>query len=90
MDVRSREQFSNLDGISDLPSMLVETRKRIAYPMVYLLLKLALLLHVATAIVEGSFSDMNFVKNQMRNRMGDEFLNDFLVTYIEIDIFDSV
>jgi len=55
-----------------------------------LLLKLALLLPVATATVERSFSAMNFVKNQMRNRMGDEFLNGCLVIYIESDIFDSV
>ncbi|CAK8576120.1 unnamed protein product [Lathyrus sativus] len=70
--------------------MMVETKKHIAYPMVYLLLKLALLLHVATATVERSFSAMNFMKNQLRNRMSYEFLNDCLITYIESDIFDSV
>jgi len=70
--------------------MMVETKKHIAYPTVYLLLKLALRLPVAIATVERSFSAMNFVKNQMRNHMGDEFLNDCLVTYIESDIFDSV
>ncbi|CAK8576118.1 unnamed protein product [Lathyrus sativus] len=58
--------------------------------MVYLLLKLALLLHVATTTVERSFSAMNFMKNQLRNRMSYEFLNDCLITYIESDIFDSV
>ncbi|CAK8532623.1 unnamed protein product [Lathyrus sativus] len=70
--------------------MMVQTKKHIAYPMVYLLLKLALLLHVATTTVERSFLAMNFVKNQLRNRMGNEFLNDCLVTYIGSDIFDSV
>ncbi|CAK8576123.1 unnamed protein product [Lathyrus sativus] len=58
--------------------------------MVYLLLKLALLLPVATATVERNFSAINFVKNQLRNRMSYKFLNDCLVTYIESDIFDSV
>ncbi|CAK8576116.1 unnamed protein product [Lathyrus sativus] len=58
--------------------------------MVYLLLKLTLLLHVATSTVERSFSAMNFMKNQLRNRMSYEFLNDCLITYIESDIFDSV
>jgi hypothetical protein len=33
---------------------------------------------------------MNYVKNQLRNRMGDDFLNALLVTYIESDIFESV
>jgi hypothetical protein len=68
----------------------VETRKHIAYPMVYLLLKLALLLLVATATVERCFSSMNHVKNQLCNRMGDDFLNALLVTYIESDRFESV
>ncbi|CAK8571733.1 unnamed protein product [Lathyrus sativus] len=90
MDVCSSEQFSNLQGISDLSRTMVETKKHIAYPMVYLLLKLALLLPVATTTVERSFSAVNFVKNQLCNRMGGKFLNDCLVTYIESDIFDSV
>ena len=90
IDVRSCEQFSNLDVISDLSRKMVETRRHIAYQIVYLLLKLTLLLPVATATVERSFTAINFMKNQMCNRMGDEFLNDCLVTYIENDIFDSV
>jgi hypothetical protein len=68
----------------------METRRHIAYPMVYLLLKLSLLLPVATAAVERGFSTMNYVKDQLRNRIGDEFLNGCLVTYIENDIFESV
>ena len=44
----------------------------------------------ATAIVERAFSAMKFIKNSLRNRMGDELMNDFLVTYIEKDIFDSI
>lgn len=58
----SFEQFYNLDGIGDLSRMMMETRKHIAYPMVYLLLKLSLLLHVITATIERNFSPMNFVK----------------------------
>ncbi|CAK8538048.1 unnamed protein product [Lathyrus sativus] len=30
---------------------------------------------------------MNIIKNRMRNRMGDDWLNNFLVTYIERHIF---
>ncbi|KAL7200857.1 hypothetical protein ACSBR1_032725 [Camellia fascicularis] len=33
---------------------------------------------------------MKFIKNRLRNRMGDQWLNDCLVTYIEKDVFDSV
>lgn len=33
---------------------------------------------------------MNIIKNQMRNQIGDQWLNDFLVTYMERDIFVDV
>ncbi|KAL7234268.1 hypothetical protein ACSBR1_017796 [Camellia fascicularis] len=33
---------------------------------------------------------MKFIKNRLRNRMGDQWLNDCLVTYIEKYVFDSV
>jgi len=60
----------------------VETNKCNPFAMVYKLLKLALLLPVATASVERVFSDMNVVKSNLRNKMSDQWLNDRLVTYI--------
>ena len=36
------------------------------------------------------FSAMNYVKNRVRNSMGDQFLNDCLVTYVESELFDEV
>ncbi|KAL7235438.1 hypothetical protein ACSBR1_018852 [Camellia fascicularis] len=90
VDMRSSNEFSELKGIGDLTRKLVETKKDIVYPLVYLLVKLALILPVATATVERAFSTMKFIKNRLRNRMGDQWLNDCLVTYIEKDVFDSV
>ncbi|XP_029151657.1 uncharacterized protein [Arachis hypogaea] len=90
LDVRSDDQFSDLNGIGALSQKLVETRKNIVYPLVFLLLKLALVLPVATASVERTFSAMNIIKSRLRNRMGDEFLNDCLVTYIERETFDCI
>ncbi|XP_016165011.2 zinc finger MYM-type protein 1-like [Arachis ipaensis] len=90
LDVRSDDQFSNLNGIGALSQKLVETRKNIVYPLVFLLLKLALVFPVATASVERTFSAMNIIKSRLRNRMGDEFLNDCLVTYIERETFDCI
>ncbi|XP_072094157.1 uncharacterized protein [Arachis hypogaea] len=90
LDVRFDDQFSNLNGIGTLSQKLVETRKNIVYPLVFLLLKLALVLPVATASVERTFSAMNIIKSRLRNRMGDEFLNDCLVTYIERETFDCI
>ena len=49
----------------------------------YHLLKLALVLPVATATVERSFSAIKYVKSDLRNRMGDENLNDSCICYIE-------
>ena len=85
-----QQRVLKLKGIGDLFKKLVETRKNIVYPLVYLLVKLALLLPVATATVERAFSAMKFIKNRLRNRMGDQWMNDCLVTYIENDVFDSI
>ncbi|PKU82549.1 hypothetical protein MA16_Dca026094 [Dendrobium catenatum] len=52
--------------------------------------KLALILPIATATVKRTFSTMNIIKNPLRNRMGDSWMNDCLLTYIEKDIFNSV
>ena len=58
--------------------------------MVYLFMKLALILTMATATVERCFYAMNIIKNIIQNCMGDEWLNDCLVTYIERNIFDNI
>jgi hypothetical protein len=60
------------------------------YDMVYELLKLVLLLPVATTGVERVFSTMVLVKTKLRNKMGDSLLDDCLVTFIEQDIFFEV
>ena len=70
--------------------MLVETNKNMTYNLVYKLLKLVLTLPVATASVERVFSSMNFVKNKLRNKMGNQLLNDCLVTFIEKEFFLQV
>ena len=52
-------------------------------PLVYSLVTLALILLVATATAERAFSTMNIIKNRLRNQIGDQWMNDCLVTYIE-------
>ena len=51
---------------------------------------LALILLVATATVKRAFSIMNIIKNRLRNQIGDQWMNDCLVTYIEKDIFKTI
>ncbi|XP_074326930.1 uncharacterized protein LOC141664873 [Apium graveolens] len=90
LGMRSSDEFSMLNGIGALAEKLVLKNKSMVYPLVYLLVKLALILPVTTASVERGFSAMKIVKNRLRNRMGDQLLNDSLVTYIEKSVFDGI
>ena len=56
----------------------------------WLLIELTLVLPVATASVERAFSAMNIIKSPLRNRMGDQWLNDSLVVYIEKYVFSCI
>ncbi|XP_066320149.1 uncharacterized protein [Miscanthus floridulus] len=89
-DMRQDASFQGLDNIVDLSVKLVETKRHKVYDMVYLLLKLILLLPVATASVERVFSALVIVKTKSRNKIGDTVLDDCLVTFIERDIFFQV
>ena len=51
--------------------------------MVYRLLKLVLVLPVATATVERCFSAMKIVKTYLRNRIGDSYMSNSLICYIK-------
>uniref|UniRef100_A0A7N0RCR7 TTF-type domain-containing protein n=1 Tax=Kalanchoe fedtschenkoi TaxID=63787 RepID=A0A7N0RCR7_KALFE len=91
IDIRCEDgEFLKLNGISELAQMLVMTKKDIVYKWVYLLVKLSLILPVATATVERAFSEMNIIKNRLRNNIGDQWMNDCLITFIEKDIFKSI
>ena len=61
---------------------MVEMKKNVSYPLVYSLVTLALILLVATL--------MNIIKNQLHNQIGDQWMNDCLVTYIEKYIFKTI
>ncbi|XP_019232167.1 PREDICTED: uncharacterized protein LOC109212893 [Nicotiana attenuata] len=91
IDVRDfDERFSNLNGLSDLSKRLVKTKKHSVYPFVFLLVKLALLLPVATTIVERAFSAMKFIKNGLQSRMDDDFLGGCIVPYVEREVFSTI
>ncbi|KDO42414.1 hypothetical protein CISIN_1g042881mg, partial [Citrus sinensis] len=55
-----------------------------------LLITLALTLPVATASIERAFSAMNILKNRLRSRMEEQWMNDSLVVYIEKDLFNNI
>jgi len=61
-----------------------------SYPLVYRLIELTLILPVATASVERVFSAMSLIKTDLRNKMGDEWVNDLMICYVEKEIFRSI
>jgi len=89
-DMRGDERFRNVKSYVELSVMLVETKKSLKHPIVYKLLKLVLVLPIATASVERVFSAMDLVMNKLRNRVGKQLLYDCLVTFIERDVFMQV
>jgi hypothetical protein len=89
-DMCNDERFANVRSLAELSIKLVEHDKIGRHEVVYELLKLVLVLPVATASVERVFSVMNYVKNKLRNKIGDQYLNDCLVTFIEREFFLQV
>jgi hypothetical protein len=89
-NVRVDIRFDNLNGISNLAKLMVQTNKHITFPLVYHLLKLVLILPVATTSVERCFSAMNVVKKKLRNKIGDQFMSDCLICYMKKDIFSTI
>jgi len=87
LDMRSDERFSKLNSLADLSRMLVETKKHIIYPLVYLLLKLALLLPFTAPLEERSASAM---EEKLSEYVCDTFMNDCLVTYVETDVLHGI
>ncbi|KAL6197977.1 hypothetical protein ACLB2K_027769 [Fragaria x ananassa] len=89
-DMRSDPKFQNLESISDLSRTLVQTRKSEFFPMLYGLICLVLTIPVSTATTERAFSAMNIIKNKLRSKMGDDFLDDCMVLNVEKEYADSI
>ncbi|GJZ39917.1 zinc finger MYM-type protein 1-like protein, partial [Tanacetum coccineum] len=89
-NVTKDDSFVDLNGITDLAIMMVKKRKHISYPLVYRLLKLALVLPVATASVERCFSAMKIIKSDLRNRIGQGFLNSCVICGVEREALANV
>ena len=49
-----------------------------------------LVLSIATASVERYFSVVKIVKTDLRNRIGDEFMNDCVVCFVEQEFLDAI
>ncbi|XBI70122.1 hypothetical protein VPH35_064686 [Triticum aestivum] len=80
----------NCNDLGHLAMKMVLSNMHTTFPLVYRLVELGLILHVATAIVERAFSAMSIIKTDLRNMMCDDWLNHKMVCYIERDVFVSI
>ncbi|XP_024310349.1 zinc finger MYM-type protein 1 [Brachypodium distachyon] len=89
-----REERKDMDianAISDVESIKRELEKlRSEHGWSSLMKKLVLTLPIATASVERCFSAMKFVKNALRNKMGDEYLSHSLICFVEKELLDNI
>ena len=69
---------------------MVKMKNDVVYPLFYMLVTSALILQVAAATVERKFSVMNIIKSWLDNWIGDQWINDCLVTYIDKDMFKTI
>ena len=79
-------EFKELKSLSELSQWLVRTRNSEHYKLMYRIVRLVLTLPVSTATTERAFLAIKIVKTNLRNRMENDFLTDFLMFYIEKDI----
>jgi hAT family C-terminal dimerisation region len=89
LDICNHPDLKILLSLADLTSELVKTGKAFMYPRVYRLMRLVMTLLVSTATTERAFSTMKLIKTRLRNRMGDGFLRDYMVVYIEKEIAEK-
>ncbi|XP_042051473.1 zinc finger MYM-type protein 1-like [Salvia splendens] len=71
-DMVDKVEFFNIEDLGNLVKILVSTARDKAFPLVYHLIELTLILPVAIASVERVFSSMKIIKTDLRNRMRDE------------------
>jgi len=55
-----------------------------------MLIRLILTLHIFTTIIERIFSTMKHVKTVLLNKMKDEFLADFMMIYIKLELVEDI
>ena len=87
---RRTPDFLGCTELGKVAEIMVKTKMHESYKLVYRLIELTLILPVATASVERIFSAMSIVKIDLRNKMGDEWLNDLMICYNEKEIFRKI
>ncbi|KAL9681826.1 hypothetical protein QQ045_013614 [Rhodiola kirilowii] len=89
-EMTKNEKISVLQDMGEVARKMVKVGYLTAFPLVYRIIELALVLPVATSTMERAFSAMKIVKTDLHNKIGDDFLTDFLVCYIERDVLKGI
>jgi hypothetical protein len=87
---RRTPDFLGCTELGKVAEIMVKTNMHTSYKLIYRLIELILILPVATASVERIFSALNVIKTDLRNKMGDEWLNDLMICYTEKEIFRKI
>ncbi|XP_066392414.1 uncharacterized protein [Miscanthus floridulus] len=87
---RRTPDFLGCTELGKVAEIMVKNNMHTSYKLVYRLIELTLILPVATASIERIFSAMSIIKIDLRNKMGDEWLNDLMICYNEKEIFGKI
>ena len=84
------KEYNNISMEKVFSNLLTKDTIRAAFPNLVTLASLAVTLPVTTATVERSFSDMKLIKTHLRNRFGEESLDQAMRICIEgLDTLNS-
>ncbi|KAL6547370.1 hypothetical protein OROMI_023091 [Orobanche minor] len=89
-DIPHHAKFQDLTTISELCRRLMETNMAQHFNLIDRLIRLVLTLPVSTTSVERAFSAMKLVKTVLRNKMGEGYLANFMVIYVERELDQSI
>ena len=68
----------------------VWVHKQNMFPLLSKLLKLIVVMPSTTATCERNFSALSFIKNSRRNKLGDDFLDDLMLGFLEKDLVNKI
>jgi|UPI0003BA9830 hypothetical protein len=94
IDLCNDDEFFDIEGIASFAKKMIKIKNDSSEKDfqidIYMLIKLSLLLLIATAIVKRVFFAMHIIKSILQNKMIDKHINNNLIAYIEKDIFDEI
>ena len=86
LDICRHTALQNVLTISKLCQELMKTGKSMIYSLVDKLIRLVLIFPILIATTERAFSAMKIMKTKLRNKMKDDYLGSYMITYIEKEI----